>query len=176
MCVSEAGHKNGCFNQLLTCKVSLQPPALAPEIPMTDISERGGRRDSVLLMALFVASPQPRNRTWAGRGAQLAKRIVLVFIWYVRPFLSSSLHDIVILPSLRGYRPGSYSFSLCAWFPVVKTWSYSLILCGFKNMQVGLDLIDNLKRFLPTGPVKKTDFSRQGSGTMEGDKCTEKFY
>lgn len=40
MCVSGAGHKNDCFNQLLTCKVRLQPPALAPGTSVTDICQR----------------------------------------------------------------------------------------------------------------------------------------
>lgn len=54
MCMSGAGHKNGCFNQLLTCKVKLQPPALAPGISMTDISERvRGAEQQVFPMTLL---------------------------------------------------------------------------------------------------------------------------
>lgn len=79
MCVSGAGHKNGCFNQLFTCKVRLQPPALAPGMSIIDKSEKVGG-ETALLMALFVISAQGRSRTQAGRGAQLTKRIVLILI------------------------------------------------------------------------------------------------
>lgn len=44
VCMSEVGHKNDSFNQLLARKVRLQPPALAPGTPVPDISERWKER------------------------------------------------------------------------------------------------------------------------------------
>lgn len=58
MCVSGAAHKNGCFNQLLTCKVRLQPPALAPGTSMTDISERVRVEEQQVFLMTLLSLPK----------------------------------------------------------------------------------------------------------------------
>ena len=123
MCMSETDHNKWLFNRLLTCN-----QATAPSISIWGVNgslfRRGkGRGEAHCLSCLLPAGLGLRWRSSVNQQDSVRFDMEMVFII-----------TLLFCLSLREYRHGYCKFSLYAWVSVVKMYSHSLILCGFRDL------------------------------------------